>query len=125
MTTRSEIKKEVAEDLSKPVEQLLTDIHEELLCDKRPVQENIAHSNKRFASLITRSAIASQKAADESILVQRKVVILTKLIFALTVVLVFLTLILAVPVFKELCNIPKATPNTNDKNPSNNQKSQH
>jgi len=74
-------------DLKKPPEQLLADIHEELLREDRPVGENLAHANKRMASLTARAAISTDHAS-------RTVVILTRVLVGLTVAILFLTFLM-------------------------------
>lgn len=81
--SRSDIEKEVVEDLSKTDQQLLTDVHEEILRNDRGVNENIAHAYKRLASLFAISAIASREVAEQSHKLQGRVEKLTKYIFFL------------------------------------------
>lgn len=73
-------------DLGKPIEQLLGDIHDELLAS-RPGEENVRHAYKRIASLLAVSAISAERYSQ--ILVR-----LTRVIALLTFVLVLLTLVL-------------------------------
>ncbi|MBE7493664.1 MAG: hypothetical protein HS117_01810 [Verrucomicrobiaceae bacterium] len=66
MLTQAQVRK-VAEaiaaiDSDKPFEQLLTDIHDELL-QKRSKDDNQLHANKRLASLTARAANESDKTA--------------------------------------------------------------
>jgi hypothetical protein len=67
-------------DLRKPLVQLLADIHDELLRADRTPNENLVHAQKRIASLDVRVA----QAADWQ----------SRMMLALTVVLVILTLVM-------------------------------
>jgi hypothetical protein len=96
--SRSEIEKEVEDDLAKSPKHLLVDIHEEILKQDRPIDQNMIHAYKRFASLLTHSAIASREAADENIKLQQKIAKLTKGIWVFTIVLIIISL--AVLIFK-------------------------
>jgi hypothetical protein len=73
-------------DLQKPVEQLLRDVHDELLA-LRPIDDNVRHAYKRLASLLAVSAISADRYS-------RILVRLTWAIFMLTAVLVLLTVVL-------------------------------
>lgn len=44
MSNRPQIKREVEEDLAKTDEQLLTDIHQEILREDRPIEQNMIHA---------------------------------------------------------------------------------
>ena len=98
MTTREEITKEVNDDLAKNDIDLLVDVYEEILKEDRSIHENIIHSQKRLSSLLVKLS----RQADKS---TKKVVFLTWVIIALTVVLVM-------TVFFE---IPKITVQFNQK----------
>ncbi len=54
MTDREKVNLEVKEDLKKSYEQLLTDVHEELLNKKRKQMDNIRHALKRVASFFAK-----------------------------------------------------------------------
>jgi len=55
---------EAVADLKKPIEQLLTDIHEEINTEDRKIEENIAHAQKRFYSLMANVAVNNEKLAN-------------------------------------------------------------
>ncbi|MDO8570738.1 MAG: hypothetical protein Q7R97_04100 [Candidatus Daviesbacteria bacterium] len=61
MNNRDKIHNEAIEDLNKTYEQLLTDIHEELLHETRPQVDNIKHALKRIASFFTKKELESAK----------------------------------------------------------------
>ena len=89
MTNNSQNLRQIAEaeankDLCKTNTQILTDVHEELLRTDREVEVNIAHANKRIASIMVRTAISSDHAS--------KVLIrLTWIIAGLTVAILIFT----------------------------------
>ena len=89
MTDNHESLRQIAEadanqDFCKTNIQILTDVHEELLRTDRKVEENLAHANKRIASIMVRTAISSDHAS--------KVLIrLTWVIAALTVAILLFT----------------------------------
>lgn len=59
--TREEAKNEAIEDLKKPIEQLLTDIHEETHCETRGPMENNVIAQKRIASMMAVVATSNNK----------------------------------------------------------------
>ena len=87
LNRRETAEEEARRDLQKPEYQLLTDVHDELLDPNRSVEENIAHANKRIASLMVRMSMSSER-------LNKTVVYLTWVIVALTVVLVGLTMVM-------------------------------
>ena len=89
MPSRSEIEKEVQEDLTKSDKQLLVDIHEEILCDGRSLPENLIHAQKRLASLFINLSRRAEKSTE-------KIINLTKQLRHLTWVIVFLSVALIV-----------------------------
>lgn len=62
--TRQQAKIEAERDLEKPIIQLLTDIHEEINDDDRTIEENIAHAQKRFYSLVANIAASNEKLSN-------------------------------------------------------------
>lgn len=58
---RKQIESEVKADLVKPYEQLLIDIHDEILHTKRPPVDNIRHSLKRMSSLFAKMGMDNEK----------------------------------------------------------------
>ena len=55
-------------DLSKSIEELITNVHEELLCDRTP-SENELHANKRIAAVNAISTIQARKSANTALIV--------------------------------------------------------
>jgi hypothetical protein len=95
LTTEQKKIRELAEaetnrDLKKPIQQLLCDVHEEVL-QTRPVEENIIHANKRMVSMMARVALSNERYSG--------------VLLKLTWVLVVLTIVLAVMTFFMLKNI--------------------
>lgn len=86
MSTREQIKAEAIEDLGKTYEQLLTDIHEELLHDKRPQVDNIKHALKRMASFFAKREL-------ENANVQRRMNLFTIVVGIFTIVNVIVYLL--------------------------------
>ena len=80
---RFEAIKEAEKDLEKPIDQLLADIHEEMNNEDRSLDENIAHAQKRFFSLVANVAESNNK--------------LAKRVFILTVIAVAFTVIQLIP----------------------------
>ncbi len=84
---RQSAEREAELDLKKPPTQLLADVHEELLRTDRSIPENLAHANKRMASLTARSALSSDRSS-------KYVIVLTWVIVALTVAILFFTFLM-------------------------------
>lgn len=61
MNERITAEKEANRDLVKPIEQLLADIHEEINDNDRNIDENVAHAQKRFYSLVANIALSNNK----------------------------------------------------------------
>jgi len=89
LSNRERAEVETNRDLSKPIEQLLCDVHEETHNPNRSPEENIASAQKRMVSLMARVAISSDKSATI-------MTCLTYAIVAMTFVLVVLTIVLAI-----------------------------
>jgi len=109
---REKADEETRRDLNKPYEQLLSDAHEEIFNPNRHVEYNIAHSNRRIASIFARAAMEMGASAGQVISLQKDIksltsemhtlhhkvlgytkclVILTGVLIALTLWLIFLT----------------------------------
>ncbi len=84
MNERQKAVREANNDLEKSVEQLLADIHEEINDEERGIDENIAHSQKRFYSLVANIAKTNDK--------------LAKRVLVLTVLTVIFALIQVIPI---------------------------
>jgi hypothetical protein len=95
-------KREVEIDLSKPIDHLVVDVHEEThnLNDywkaytEKQLLGNIAGAQKRFASLIARVAISNERLAKRTEYLNWVIIGLTIILIALTGVLVRLTIVL-------------------------------
>ena len=83
---RSTAKIEAARDIQKPVEQLLTDVHDESLTahSVRSREETLVRTTARFASLLARLSIDAERGT-------RSIIRLTWALVILTVALLFLT----------------------------------
>jgi len=85
-------------DLEKDINQLLIDVHDELLTEYREHSsanlqlENMVHAQKRLASLTVKNAITNTE-------LQKKISDLTRILVILTVILVFLSVVLIVTPF--------------------------
>lgn len=82
LNNRASVEREATLDLNKSTEQLLADIHEELINEDRSAEYNLAHAQKRLASVMVRTAISNERSA--------------KVLLRLTWVLVFLTVVLVI-----------------------------
>lgn len=78
---------ETARDLVKPIEQLVSDAHEEALDIARSGDENIAGAQKRMVSLMARVALSNDEVA-------KRMVWLTWVIVALTAVILVFTILM-------------------------------
>jgi len=86
---REKARRETNQDLSKPIQQLMCDVHEETMQIREGRQlDNIMHATKRMVSLMGRVALENQRTSAH--------------IKNLTCVLVVLTFILAIPVVVEV-----------------------
>lgn len=61
---RKQAETEADNDLDKPIHQLLSDIHEEINNSERGIDENVAHAQKRFYSLIANIAVSNKKLSN-------------------------------------------------------------
>lgn len=93
---RERLKRETAEDLRKPVHQLLTDIHEESIRAYAADSSAITRTLARFASLLSVLSEQAEKQSREGIKQAQKAVDLTRKIAWLTWGLVGLTLALLI-----------------------------
>jgi hypothetical protein len=105
LEVRADAEKETNQDLQKPIQQLICDVHEEssqIREDKRPsadelaqnmnnLLENMMHANKRTVSFMGSIALDSKRASDRIDRLTRALVILTVVLVILTGVLVILT----------------------------------
>ncbi len=93
---RNLAEKSANDDLKKNFNQLLIDVHDELLQEKREGSktdlhtENMVHAQKRLASLTVKNAI-------ENIGLQESIKKLTITLVFLTVILLILTIIMVLP----------------------------
>ena len=92
-SVRQRAAEDAREDLNKSDYQLLVDVHEELLHEGRSIAENLAHAYKRIASIMVRTAISNEQAS-------RRILKLTVAIAAMTSVLVGLTVLMALTMFR-------------------------
>jgi len=86
MASRTEIEKEVKEDLAKSEEQLLVDIHEEILRDDRSISENLIHAQKRLASLFVKLSRQAEESTKETTKLNKRLLCLTWAIAILTAI---------------------------------------
>lgn len=86
MTSRTEIEKEVKEDLAKSDGQLLVDIHEEILRDDRSISENLIHAQKRLASLFVKLSRQAEESTKETTKLNKRLLYLTWVIAILTAI---------------------------------------
>lgn len=78
---------ETNRDMRKPIQQLICDVHEEVLDPSRPVEQNLVHATKRMVSMMGRVALENDRSNQLLILLTRVLVILTMAIVVLTIVM--------------------------------------
>ena len=93
MKSRSEIEKEVEDDLAKTDAKLLVDIHEELLHDERSIPENLIHAQKRLASLSVSLARQSEEVTKQTKKLNDRLLWLTWVLVILTAILLLISFI--------------------------------
>ena len=86
MTSRTEIEKEVKDDLAKSDVRLLVDIHEEILRDDRSISENLIHAQKRLASLFVKLSRQAEESTKETTKLNKRILYLTWVIAILTAI---------------------------------------
>jgi hypothetical protein len=74
---RKKAEEETSRDLQKPIEQLLCDVHEELLTPNRGPSETSLHANKRMVALIARAAIENRRSSAMMLVLTIVIAILT------------------------------------------------
>jgi hypothetical protein len=93
---RERLRREIEEDLRKPVCQLLTDIHEESIRAYAADSSAITRTLARFASLLSVLSVQAERQSREGVEQARKAVDLTRKIAWLTWALVGLTVALLI-----------------------------
>src|SRR5205085_935626 len=88
LSNRELAEEETRRDLQKPIEQLLSDVHEEVNHPGRSPEVNIAHANKRMVSLMARAAISNERTSTRLLWLTWVLVALTIVIAALTVLMI-------------------------------------
>jgi hypothetical protein len=86
---RTLAEKETNKDLSKPIQQLICDVFEEILNPDRTIEENLNHAIKRQVSMMGRVALEHECTS-------KWLIRFTVAIVALTIVIVVLTVALLV-----------------------------
>lgn len=86
---RNQAEEETNRDLCKPIQQLMCDVHEEVLNQKRPVEENLLHATRRMVSMMGRVALEHERSS-------KVLVRLTWVLVVLTVAIIFLTIVMLV-----------------------------
>jgi hypothetical protein len=79
--------RETNNDLRKPIQQLICDVHEEVSSPRR-VEENLNHAIKRMVSMMGRVALAQERSSKILIWLTVVLVILTIAVVWLTVVVI-------------------------------------
>jgi len=80
---RKKMERDTNNDLRKPIQQLICDVHEEI-SSPRSIEENLNHAVKRMVSMMGRVALAHER--NSNILTR-----LTWVLVILTIILVILT----------------------------------
>ena len=89
LTVRQKAEEETRRDLEKPIEQLLCDVHEEILNQTRTTDQSLVHAYRRMVSVMVRVAASNERTS-------RILIALTWALTFLTVVLVILTIVMLV-----------------------------
>ncbi|MDA1277301.1 MAG: hypothetical protein O2960_25110 [Verrucomicrobia bacterium] len=89
LTTRQAAEEEAARDLLKHPEQLLADVHDEILQSNRPIDQNLIHAQKRIASIMVRVAASNEAATKVMVKLNKWLLVLTVVVVILTIVLLF------------------------------------
>ena len=87
-TRRKEAERQTNNDLRKPIQQLICDVHEEAITPDRPVAESLIHATKRMVSMMGRVALAHERSSRILIGLTAVLTVLTLAILWLTVVLI-------------------------------------
>lgn len=77
---------ETKNDLSKPIQQLLCDVHEEIIQGRTP-EENLAHAIKRMVAMQARVALDNEQLSKRLVFLTWSIAILTVVLVALTVIM--------------------------------------
>lgn len=85
---RASCEHETNQDVQKPIQQLICDVHEETTNGDRPPTENLNHALKRFASMTGRVALEHEKTSARLLYLTWAIGILTLALVALTVVII-------------------------------------
>ncbi len=85
---RKQMEKDTNNDLRKPIQQLICDVHEEI-SSPRTIEENLNHAIKRMVSMQGRVALAHERSSNILTWLTIVIVILTLAILWLTVMLTF------------------------------------
>ncbi len=85
---RKEAERQTNNDVRKPIQQLICDVHEEASTPNRPVQENLLYATRRMVSMMGRVALAHERSTKILIWLTAVLGVLTLAIVALTVVLI-------------------------------------
>jgi hypothetical protein len=89
LSVRQKAEEETRRDLQKPIEQLLCDVHEEIMDQTRTTDQNLVHAYRRMVSVMVRVAASNERTS-------RVLLGLTWALTILTVVLVILTIVMLV-----------------------------
>lgn len=84
-TQRQVAHEEAKRDLDKSAEQLLVDIHDESLDRQRPPHETISRTMARLASMQLRTQIETDRLADETSKLNKRLYWLSWIVLALTI----------------------------------------
>jgi hypothetical protein len=87
-THREEAERQTNNDLRKPIQQLICDVHEEAITPNRPVEESLIHAMKRMVSMMGRVALAHERSSKILIWLTGVLTVLTLVIIGLTIVLI-------------------------------------
>jgi hypothetical protein len=85
---RKDAERQTYNDLRKPIQQLICDVHEEASTPNRSVEGSLLHATKRMVSMMGRVALAHERSTNILIWLTVVIAVLTCVLLALTIVLV-------------------------------------
>ena len=87
---------ETSNDMRKSIQQLVCDVHEEVLQVDRDLRKNLNHAIKRMVSMMGRVALTNTESSDVLVRFTKVLLFLTIALVVLTVLLLIMTVFLAV-----------------------------
>jgi hypothetical protein len=93
---RKEAERQTNNDLQKPIQQLICDVHEESGTPTMAMDQRLVQSHKRMVSMLGRVALEHEDVGKEVVQLTRTLVVLTRWLVGFTVCLAILTIVLII-----------------------------